>query len=75
MHFNSKTLLEGLLGPYLSSDSAPMASAWVATFAQMETTAAFSAWVSVIVQEVLALSPRSDRSEQVWTLHPGSPGL
>lgn len=43
--------LEGFCGTYLSSDSAPIASAWVATFAQMATTAAFSAWVSVIVQE------------------------
>lgn len=32
-----------------------MASAWGATLAQTVTTAAFSAWVSVIVQEVLAL--------------------
>lgn len=74
MHLNSKAPFGGLLGPYLSSDSAPMASAWVATLAQMVTTAAFSAWVSVIVQEVLALSPRSDCSEQVWTRHHGSPG-
>lgn len=36
---------------YLSSDSSPMASIWVATFAQMVVTAAFSAWVSAIVQE------------------------
>lgn len=66
---NSKALFGGLLGPYLSRDSAPMASAWLATLAQMVTTAAFSAWVSVIVQEVLALSPCSDSSEQVWTHH------
>jgi len=36
---------------YLSSDSSPMDSIWVATFAQMVVTAAFSAWVSAIVQE------------------------
>lgn len=74
MHPNNKALFGGLLGPYLSSASAPMGSAWEATLAQMVTTAAFSAWVSVIVQEVLALSPHSDCSEQVWALHPGSPG-
>lgn len=74
MHPDSKALFGGLLGPYLSSDSAPMASAWVATLAQMVTTATFSAWVSVIVREVLALFPWSDGSEQVWTHHPGSPG-
>lgn len=69
MHPNSKALFGGLLGSYLSRDSAPMASAWVATLAHTVTTAAFSAWVSVIVQELLALSPCSDRSEQVWA-HP-----
>lgn len=56
---------EGFWGTYLSSDSAPMASAWVATFAQMVTTAAFSAWVSVIVQE------GAGSGSLQWTLRAG----